>query len=178
MKKSFPLKIVLTVFAASMVVPLAATASASASTSSGQYAQLTESATRAESGSARSPKTVKYTTFKPCKPARSGSASCLAIRRNTYVNGIRQHGLIPAAGTAFGAPALRKAYGITTMGARYKVIAIDYRMPPDHPYPAAMDDAMAVWKEVVKTNDPKKMAIFGTSTGGGMTLAMVLRARV
>jgi hypothetical protein len=40
------------------------------------------------------------------------------------VNGIRQHGLIPAAGTAFGAPALRKAYGITTMGARYKVIAI------------------------------------------------------
>ena len=36
---------------------------------------------------------------------------------------------------------------------------------------------MAVWKEVVKTNDPKKMAIFGTSTGGGMTLAMVLRAK-
>jgi monoterpene epsilon-lactone hydrolase len=40
-----------------------------------------------------------------------------------------------------------------------------------------MDDAMAVWKEVVKTNDPKKTAIFGTSTGGGMTLAIVLRAK-
>jgi monoterpene epsilon-lactone hydrolase len=60
---------------------------------------------------------------------------------------------------------------------KYKIISIDYRMPPDFPYPAAMDDAMAVWKEVVKTNDPKKMAIFGTSTGGGMTLAMVLRAK-
>ena len=60
---------------------------------------------------------------------------------------------------------------------KFKVISIDYRMPPDFPYPAAMDDAMAVWKEVVKTNDPKKMAIFGTSTGGGMTLAMVLRAK-
>jgi epsilon-lactone hydrolase len=60
---------------------------------------------------------------------------------------------------------------------KFKVISIDYRMPPDYPYPAAMDDAMAVWKETVKTNDPKKMAIFGTSTGGGMTLAMVLRAR-
>lgn len=35
---------------------------------------------------------------------------------------------------------------------------------------------MAVW-EVVKANDPKNMAIFGTSTGGGMTLAMVLRAK-
>jgi len=60
---------------------------------------------------------------------------------------------------------------------KFKVISIDYRMPPDFPYPAAMDDAMAVWKEVVKTNDPKKMAIFGTSTGGGMTMAMVLRAK-
>jgi epsilon-lactone hydrolase len=60
---------------------------------------------------------------------------------------------------------------------KFKIISVDYRMPPDHPYPAAMDDAMAVWKEVVKTNDPKKMAIFGTSTGGGMTLAMVLRAK-
>jgi acetyl esterase/lipase len=60
---------------------------------------------------------------------------------------------------------------------RFKVISIDYRMPPDFPYPAAMDDAMAVWKEVVKTSDPKNMAIFGTSTGGGMTLAMVLRAK-
>ena len=59
----------------------------------------------------------------------------------------------------------------------FKVISVDYRMPPDFPYPAAMDDAMAVWKEAVKMADPKKMAIFGTSTGGAMTLAMVLRAK-
>jgi epsilon-lactone hydrolase len=61
--------------------------------------------------------------------------------------------------------------------ARIKVISVDYRMPPDFPYPAAMDDAMAVYKEVVKTTDPKKVGVFGTSTGGGMTLAMVLRAK-
>jgi epsilon-lactone hydrolase len=59
----------------------------------------------------------------------------------------------------------------------FKVISVDYRMPPDFPYPAAMDDAMAVWKEVLKTHDHKRLAIFGTSTGGAMTLAMVLRAR-
>ena len=58
-----------------------------------------------------------------------------------------------------------------------KVVSVDYRMPPDYPYPAAMDDAMAVWKEVVKTNDPKRVGVFGTSTGGGMTLALVLRAK-
>jgi monoterpene epsilon-lactone hydrolase len=57
-----------------------------------------------------------------------------------------------------------------------KVVSVDYRMPPDFPYPAAMDDAIAVWKEVIKTTSPKNIAIFGTSTGGGMTLAVVLRA--
>jgi acetyl esterase/lipase len=59
----------------------------------------------------------------------------------------------------------------------FKVISIDYRMPPDFPFPAAMDDAMAVWKEAVKMQNPRNMAIFGTSTGGGMTLAMILRAK-
>jgi epsilon-lactone hydrolase len=59
----------------------------------------------------------------------------------------------------------------------FKVISVDYRMPPDFPYPAAMDDAMAVWKEVVKLQNPRNIAVFGTSTGGGMTLALVLRAK-
>jgi acetyl esterase/lipase len=59
----------------------------------------------------------------------------------------------------------------------YKVVSVDYRMPPDHPYPAAMDDSMAVWKELLKTNKAKNMAVFGTSTGGAMTLSLVLRAK-
>ena len=69
-------------------------------------------------------KVIKYTDYQPCKPAHPGKVRCLAVRRNIYVNGVRQHGLIPATGTAFGASALRKAYGITALGARYKVMAV------------------------------------------------------
>src|SRR5258706_9266943 len=60
---------------------------------------------------------------------------------------------------------------------RFKVISVDYRMPPDHPYPAALDDAMTVWRAATKMADPKNMAIFGSSAGGNLTLAMVLRAK-
>src|SRR6185436_10985416 len=59
----------------------------------------------------------------------------------------------------------------------FKIISIDYRMPPDHPYPAALDDAIAVWKAALKMYNPKNMAIFGSSAGGALTLSMVLRAK-
>ncbi len=59
----------------------------------------------------------------------------------------------------------------------YKVISIDYRMPPDHPFPAGMDDAMAAYKEILKLNKPGNVALVGTSAGGNMVLALCLRAK-
>ena len=56
---------------------------------------------------------------------------------------------------------------------RIKVISVDYRMPPDHPFPAALEDAVAVWKEVIRRYNPKNVGLFGTSAGGGLTLATV-----
>ncbi|GAB0112712.1 alpha/beta hydrolase fold domain-containing protein [Acidisoma sp. C75] len=59
----------------------------------------------------------------------------------------------------------------------YKVISVDYRMPPDAYFPAALDDAVSVYKAVLKNTPPKDVAFFGTSAGGALTLEMVLRAR-
>lgn len=59
----------------------------------------------------------------------------------------------------------------------YHVISVDYRMPPVAYFPAALDDVVTVWKEALKTHQPSQMAVFGSSAGGALTLAMVLRAR-
>lgn len=59
----------------------------------------------------------------------------------------------------------------------FKVISVDYRMPPAAFFPAALDDAITVWKAAAKTSDPKRMAIFGSSAGGALTLETILRAR-
>lgn len=59
----------------------------------------------------------------------------------------------------------------------FRVISVDYRMAPDFPYPAALDDAVAVYRELLKTVSADRIGVFGTSTGGGMTLALALRAK-
>ncbi len=59
----------------------------------------------------------------------------------------------------------------------YKVVSVDYRMPPEAYFPAALDDAITVYKAVLKATQPKNIAFFGTSAGGALTLEMVLRAK-
>ena len=59
----------------------------------------------------------------------------------------------------------------------YKVIAVDYRMPPEAYFPAAVEDGMTVYKSVIKTTDPKNVGIVGTSAGGALTLEMVVKAK-
>jgi acetyl esterase/lipase len=62
--------------------------------------------------------------------------------------------------------------------AGFKVVSVDYRMPPDHPFPAALDDAVAVYRELLKTIQPENIGIFGTSAGGSLTLTTLLRAKM
>jgi acetyl esterase/lipase len=95
--------------------------------------------------------------------ARNSSRMLVHVHGGAYVLG--------AGDLAYGeAVGLAAASGI-------KAISVDYRMPPEHPYPAAVDDAMAVYGEVLKTTKATNVGVFGTSAGGGLALAMVHRAR-
>jgi acetyl esterase/lipase len=58
-----------------------------------------------------------------------------------------------------------------------KVIAILYRLAPEHKFPAAVDDTVAVYKEVLKTYQPQNIALYGTSAGAILTGEVAVRLR-
>jgi len=60
---------------------------------------------------------------------------------------------------------------------RCKVYAVDYRNPPDHPYPAAVDDCVAVYRSLLETYKPEKLVISGASGGGNLAAAVPLKIR-
>lgn len=60
---------------------------------------------------------------------------------------------------------------------RIKTIGVDYRMPPDHPYPAGLDDCVAVYRALLDDTPAERIVVSGASAGGNLATAMILRAR-
>ena len=78
----------------------------------------------------------------------------------------------------FGAGECCRAWAVSTaqrIGAR--VWSVDYRMPPDHPYPAGLDDCVNAYRELLTHKEPHQIVVGGNSAGGNLAAAMLLRAR-
>src|SRR5580700_3662067 len=85
------------------------------------------------------------------------------------------HGGVYVLGDAFQAADLASQVGRRT---RAKVISVDYRLAPEHPYPAAVDDALAAYDALLDNGTaPSDIAFAGESAGGGLAIATLVNAR-
>jgi epsilon-lactone hydrolase len=55
--------------------------------------------------------------------------------------------------------------------------SVDYRMPPAHPFPAAPEDCLAVYRALIDRHDPRRIVIGGSSAGGNLAAAVTLMIR-
>jgi acetyl esterase/lipase len=64
------------------------------------------------------------------------------------------------------------------LAAQVKVLYVDYRLAPEHPFPAALDDALAAYRWLQEQHIPPEQIIFGgDSAGGGLALAALAQLR-
>jgi len=85
------------------------------------------------------------------------------------------HGGAYVVGSSLGYRALSSGLA---RSARARGLALDYRLAPEHPFPAAVDDAVAVYRALLAQGTPPgSIAIAGDSAGGGLTVAMLIAAR-
>ena len=85
------------------------------------------------------------------------------------------HSGVYVLGDAFAPAGLASQIGRLT-GA--KVISVDYRLAPEHPYPAAVDDALAAYEALLRGGTaPSDIAFAGESAGGGLAVATLVNAR-
>ena len=85
------------------------------------------------------------------------------------------HGGVYVMGDAALAAGLASQVGRRTQA---RVISVDYRLAPEHPYPAAVDDALEAYKTLLNNGiAPSDIVLAGESAGGGLAIATLINTR-
>ena len=98
------------------------------------------------------------------RPAKADGGAILYLHGGGYVMGsARTHRSLGAA---------------IAVAAQASVYLVDYRLAPEHPFPAASDDALAAYRSLIDGGQARQhLAVTGDSAGGGLAVAMLMAAR-
>lgn len=130
--------------------------------------------TKAASRYPAPPKEIKHTPV----AAKSASGLC-AAEWLSVANPQRTVIYFHGGGYFFcGLDTHRPACSYLARSAQARVLSVDYRMAPENIFPAAVDDAVAWWKELLSQGiSPKSVVFAGDSAGGGLALACLVASR-
>ncbi|MFB8002647.1 alpha/beta hydrolase fold domain-containing protein [Nocardia sp. NPDC056000] len=111
------------------------------------------------------------------RPANAGGVPSLLVRteqpNDTTVLYLHGGGYI--AGSAFG---YRSLAGALTVAANSSTLIPDYRLAPEHPFPAAVDDAVSAYRWLLDTGvEAENITLAGDSVGAHLTISVLLRLR-
>ncbi|HWI10640.1 MAG TPA: alpha/beta hydrolase fold domain-containing protein [Burkholderiaceae bacterium] len=76
----------------------------------------------------------------------------------------------------FNAGSLAEAVPVAEAG-RIRVLVVDYRMPPEHPFPAALEDFLSVYRELLRSHASEAIGVYGSSAGAALTASAALYAQ-
>lgn len=109
-----------------------------------------------------------------------GGVACYRVTPMTVAPGKEKSLLLHVHGGSFvfggGRGAAFEAV-ILAAAAAMPALSVDYRRPPDHPYPTPVDDVLSVWKALIRDRDPKTVVMGGSSAGGTLIMSALLRVR-
>lgn len=112
------------------------------------------------------------------QPETIGGVRCDIITPLSISSAKREHVLINVHGGGFVSDSGSLVEGIPIAYlAKTTVVSVYYRLAPEHPFPAAVDDTVAVYRELLKTHKPRNVGLFGTSAGAILTPQVAVRLK-
>lgn len=141
---------------------------------------------------ARDPELLQAAAGGPLGPP--SKAMKATRQRTSQLGGVRTEWIEPALGASPNDPVVLFFHGggyvfgsidshrdlgcRLALAAGARVAMVEYRLAPQHPYPAAVDDALAAYRALLDSGvDPARVVLAGDSAGGGLCLALLLEVR-
>ena len=107
------------------------------------------------------------------RPANAGGVSALLVSRapDTAPAVLYVHGGAFVSGSAFG---YRTNAGALALAAQTGVLVPDFRLAPEHPFPAPLEDCLSAYRWLLKRTDSERVVVAGDSSGASLVLSMLL----